>query len=192
MFGRQAMRHEVFELLPGMVLDDKIDNFYPQASTQWDTFSHYAHTERGYFGGVDNETAKAGRLGIDAWARVGIAGRGVLLDVARHTAATGEALAIDDATVITTDRLEAVAAVGRRRAADRRHPLRPHRVGRVLTAGWTPTGGPSSPRRAPTTRSRTSGRRGSARGRRSPSSSGTTGSRPWPSTTRASSRSARR
>ena len=65
MFGRQAMRHEVFELLPGMVLDDKIDNFYPQASTQWDAFSHYAHTERGYFGGVDNETAKG--LFPDGW-----------------------------------------------------------------------------------------------------------------------------
>ena len=110
MFGRQAMRHEVFELLPGMVLDDKLDNFYPQASTQWDAFSHYAHTERGYFGGVDNETAKAGRLGIDAWARIGIAGRGVLLDVARHAAATGEAHTLDDATVITADRLDAVAA----------------------------------------------------------------------------------
>ena len=110
MFGRQAMRHEVFELLPGFVLDDKLDNFYPQASTQWDAFSHYAHRERGYFGGVDNETAKAGALGIDAWARVGIAGRGVLVDVARHAAATGQALAVDDATVITPDRLEAAAA----------------------------------------------------------------------------------
>ena len=109
-FGRQAMRHEVFELLPGFVLDDKLDNFYPQASTQWDAFSHYAHRERGYFGGVDVETAKAGRLGIDAWARVGIAGRGVLLDVARHASATGGTLAVDDATVISPEQLAATAA----------------------------------------------------------------------------------
>jgi kynurenine formamidase len=110
MFGRQAMRHEVFELLPGFVLDDKLDNFYPQASTQWDAFSHYAHTERGFFGGTDIATAKAGRLGIDAWARVGIVGRGVLLDVPRHAAATGAPHALDEDTLITPDQLEAVAA----------------------------------------------------------------------------------
>jgi kynurenine formamidase len=109
-FGREAMRHEVFDLLPGQVLDDRLDNFYPQASTQWDAFSHYAHSSRGFFGGVDADGVRAGRLGIDAWARIGIAGRGVLLDVARHAAAAGEPVASDDATVITPELLDGTAA----------------------------------------------------------------------------------
>jgi kynurenine formamidase len=109
-FGREALRHEVFEMLPGQVLDDRLDNFYPQASTQWDSFGHYAHAGRGFFGGVDADGVRAGRLGIDSWARAGIAGRGVLLDVARHAEVRGEPLAIDEAAIVDPDLLAGAAA----------------------------------------------------------------------------------
>ncbi len=69
------------------VLDDYLDNFYPQASSQWDALAHVKHPVHGAYNGIpDNQiTGRGGmRLGIDNLARRGIAGRGVLADVARH------------------------------------------------------------------------------------------------------------
>jgi kynurenine formamidase len=104
-FGRQPFNHEVFELLPGVVLDDKLDNFYPQASTQWDAFGHYGHTDRGFFGGRSAADMSSSDRGILAWHEAGIAGRGVLLDVARQ-------IDVDcsNATLITPDQLLATAS----------------------------------------------------------------------------------
>jgi kynurenine formamidase len=104
-FSRQAFRHEVFSLAGDLVLDDKLDNFYPQASTQWDGFGHFAHPDRGFHGGTDADAARAGAIGVDAWAEQGIAGRGVLLDVTRHAE-----IGADSSTVITADQLAATAA----------------------------------------------------------------------------------
>ena len=49
-------------------LDDRLDSFFPQASTQWDGFGHFAHTTLGFFGGLSAAQVKAGELGIEAWA----------------------------------------------------------------------------------------------------------------------------
>jgi hypothetical protein len=102
-FGREALRHEVFPIREG-VLDDRLDNFYPQASTQWDGFGHFAHSTRGFFGG---RTAAQVRdaPGVQAWAERGIVGRGVLLDVARHAAVPA-----DESFVVTADLLDETAA----------------------------------------------------------------------------------
>jgi len=105
MFGREPMRHEVFHILEN-VLDDRLDNFYPQGSTQWDSFGHYAHSHDGYFMGRTAEMVQGDAPGIEAWAEVGIAGRGVLLDVARRVDIPG-----DSAFTITTDLLDGTAAV---------------------------------------------------------------------------------
>jgi kynurenine formamidase len=83
-FGREAYRHEVFSLGMEYVFDDKLDNFFPQSSTQWDGFGHFGHPTKGFFGGRGAADIAAKTLGVDAWAEAGIAGRGVLLDVARH------------------------------------------------------------------------------------------------------------
>ena len=101
-FGREAMRHEIFNLLEN-VLDDKLDNFFPQASTQWDGLGHVAHS-RGFFGG---RTAAQVRdsAGVLAWAETGIVGRGVLLDVARHVTIPG-----DEPFVVTPRLLDETAA----------------------------------------------------------------------------------
>ncbi len=104
MFGREPMRHEVFHILDH-VLDDRLDNFYPQGSTQWDSFGHYAHSSDGYFMGRSAEAVQGGEPGIEAWAEVGIAGRGVLLDAARHVDIAG-----DRAFAITPDLLDEIAA----------------------------------------------------------------------------------
>lgn len=104
-FGREPYRHDVFEMLPGVVLDDKLDNFYPQASTQWDGFGHYAHSTRGFFGGRDADAMRTSARGIAAWHDAGIAGRGVLLDVARH-----HDVRYDQPYLVTPDALASTAA----------------------------------------------------------------------------------
>jgi hypothetical protein len=86
-FGREAMQHTVISLAPGM-LDDKLDNYFPQGSTQWDAICHFGHAAR-FYNGRTEEEVRAGRLGIHAAAREGIVGRGVLLDVDRHLTAGG-------------------------------------------------------------------------------------------------------
>ena len=89
-FAREPVRHTVFDF-SATVLDDRLDSYYPQGSTQWDAFSHFAHSSRGFFGGHDKHAiVERGALGIDAWHAAGIVGRGVLLDVARHVEIPGD------------------------------------------------------------------------------------------------------
>ena len=104
MFGRQPFRHEVFEIMENC-LDDYLDGFYLQGSTQWDGFGHFAHPAKGFFGGKSAAQVKAGELGIEAWSVEGIAGRGVLLDVARQ-----EEIAGDSGFVVTPELLDRTAA----------------------------------------------------------------------------------
>ncbi len=104
-FGREPVRHTVFEFSEH-VLDDRLDSYFPQGSTQWDAFSHFAHTGHGFFGGYDKDAIREdGALGVDAWHPAGIVGRGVLLDVARHTE-----IPPDSPFVVTPDLLDATAA----------------------------------------------------------------------------------
>ena len=101
-FSREPMRHEVFHLSDN-VLDDRLDNFFPQASTQWDGFGHFAH-HRGFFGDRTVEQARAAP-GVLAWGEHGIVGRGVLLDVARVVTIPG-----DEPFVVRPDLLDRTAA----------------------------------------------------------------------------------
>jgi kynurenine formamidase len=83
LFGRSPLEHTIFSVDRNTV-DDRLDSFFPQASSQWDGLRHIRARERGFFGGVDEEFQPgAGALGIEQWAKVGIVGRGVVLDVAR-------------------------------------------------------------------------------------------------------------
>jgi kynurenine formamidase len=99
------VQHTVFEFSEH-ILDDRLDNYFPQGSTQWDAFSHFAHSERGFFAGNTKDTIQAsGALGIDAWHAAGVVGRGVLLDVARQTQ-----IAPDSGFVVSPELLDATAA----------------------------------------------------------------------------------
>ena len=109
--GRQTLRHTIIDLDVGT--DDRYDSFYPQASSQWDALCHIAHPEHGYYNGHarDEITGRArSRLGIDTFARRGIAGRFVLVDVARHLAADGRAIDPAVRTPIGVDDLEGALA----------------------------------------------------------------------------------
>jgi kynurenine formamidase len=84
LFGRSPVEHEVFS--PDRnTLDDRLDAFYPQSSSQWDGLRHVRAREHGFFGGwTDTFPPGGGALGIEHWAERGIVGRGVLLDVVAH------------------------------------------------------------------------------------------------------------
>jgi kynurenine formamidase len=89
LFGREPIRHEIFALDRNSV-DERLDAYYPQASSQWDGLRHIRARESGFFGGrTEDPRPGAGALGIEHWARRGIVGRGVLLDVERHRGETG-------------------------------------------------------------------------------------------------------
>jgi kynurenine formamidase len=96
LFTRGKHTHTV-KIFPtaDFVLDDYLDNFYPQASSQWDALAHVKHPIHGAYNGIpDNQmTGRGGmRLGIDNLARRGIAGRGVLADVARYYDRIGKSI----------------------------------------------------------------------------------------------------
>ena len=82
LFGRQSYRHEVFAL-NRHEMDDRLHDFHPQGSTQWDALGHVRVREHGFWGGrTQDPTEGPNGLGIEHWARHGIAGRGVLIDLA--------------------------------------------------------------------------------------------------------------
>jgi kynurenine formamidase len=82
-FGREAVRHTVFSVGRN-VLDERLDAFHPQGSSQWDGLRHVRAREFGFFGGHTEDFEDGpGPLGIEHWAQKGIVGRGVLVDVER-------------------------------------------------------------------------------------------------------------
>jgi kynurenine formamidase len=111
LFTRGKHTHTV-KIFPNaeFVLDDFLDNFYPQASSQWDALAHVKHPVHGAYNGIpDNQmTGRGGtRLGIDNLARRGIAGRGVLADVARHYDRVGKSIDFTQAKSIPLDDVKA-------------------------------------------------------------------------------------
>jgi kynurenine formamidase len=81
---RGVVRHHVFG--EGFSRDDKLDDFYLQASSQIDGLRHVISLEHGYYNGfAESETqSSAHRLGIQRWSQRGIVGRGVLVDLERY------------------------------------------------------------------------------------------------------------
>lgn len=86
LYGRAGPQHTV--LGDGLGHDDVL-SFNTQSSSQWDGFRHIG-SGRGFYNGVADEDH-----GIHHWARRGIAGRGVLADVARWRASQGRPLRAD-------------------------------------------------------------------------------------------------
>jgi kynurenine formamidase len=93
--------------------DDVIDNFYPQASSQWDSLAHVGYAENSFYNGATEDDVIAGRRNtIEHWATRGIAGRGVVLDLVRALADDGRAYSPGDSVAFSVDDLE----LARRRA----------------------------------------------------------------------------
>lgn len=110
MYGRGALKHHLLEIGGGVARDDYLDSFWLQASSQWDGFRHIRHPRDGFYNGVKDEeivTGDQGRLGIEQFARKGIATRGVLLDVDRFLREQRAPLDMETSALITRDQLQA-------------------------------------------------------------------------------------
>lgn len=109
LLGRGALRHVTKDLDPGA--DDFYDNFYPQASSQWDALRHVGHRQYGNYNGLlldDPGELGTPRLGIEHWAIRGIVGRFVLLDVGRWRAKRGDPILADKSDAVGVDELDAI------------------------------------------------------------------------------------
>lgn len=90
LYGRELLRHEIFQTGRNN-WDDRLDSFFLQRSTQWDGFRHVRFREHGFYGGLTADPPQMGeRLGVHHWAKAGIIGRGVLLDLDRWLNARGD------------------------------------------------------------------------------------------------------
>jgi kynurenine formamidase len=104
LFGRNVPEHRIIDLAPG-TFDDRLDGYYPQGSSQWDSFRHTHDLEIGGYNGKSPES-----LGIERWAQRGIVGHGVLLDVASFLEAAGRPLTFDRPEQVTVADLQDCAS----------------------------------------------------------------------------------
>ena len=131
LFTRGKHNH-VIKQYASYILDDYLDNFYPQASSQWDALCHVKHPRFGAYNGIpDSEVTGYGgaKLGIDNLARRGIAGRGVLADLGRYLERTGRTIDFTTNDMIPFEDLQATLA-------EQKTELRPGDV-LLIRIGWT-------------------------------------------------------
>ncbi|OJX65646.1 MAG: hypothetical protein BGO95_01990 [Micrococcales bacterium 73-13] len=109
-FGRGRTEHVTeghlgaTEEEPSLGLDDRLDNYYLQSASQWDSLGHVGHAFDRYWNGRTTREVRGGRNTIDHVAARGIATRGVLLDVSAAVAERGGPAA---AVAIAADDIEA-------------------------------------------------------------------------------------
>jgi hypothetical protein len=107
LFGRASLRHDLLTWPTGGH-DDELHQLNTQSSSQWDGFRHMRHTTHGFFGGLADE-----QHGIEWWARRGIVGRAVLVDMERWREAQGRPVRRDRYDAFTAaEMLEAIDAQG--------------------------------------------------------------------------------
>jgi hypothetical protein len=107
MFSRGVPRHTVLTVGNGRSCDDFIDNLYPQASSQWDSLAHVSFDFKNFYNGATLDDVTSGRRNtIDHWAKRGIAGRAVLLDLQRSQAEAGDTYDPGTSRAFTVDELE--------------------------------------------------------------------------------------
>jgi sugar/nucleoside kinase (ribokinase family)/kynurenine formamidase len=108
MFRRGAAAHTLIAIDTGAGYDDKLDNFYPQASSQWDSLAHVGYSPGCFYNGATNDDIDAGRRNtVDHWARRGIAGRAVLLDIDALLGGAGTGFDPSQSRPVTVAELEA-------------------------------------------------------------------------------------
>ncbi|GAA1000216.1 cyclase family protein [Acrocarpospora macrocephala] len=108
LYGRAAHRHRHVQVGRN-TYEDVIDDFNPQSGSQWDGLLHVRAREFGFFGGETSFEQAARGPGISRWARAGIVGRGVLLDIARWAEAQGSPIDPLSGHVIGDEDLRACA-----------------------------------------------------------------------------------
>lgn len=105
---RGVPRHRVLHVPGALGFDDVLDNFYPQGSSQWDSLGHVGYGADAFYNGATEDDVASGRRNtIEHWARRGIAGRAVLLDMPRTFEAAGREHDPGGSTAYTVGDLEA-------------------------------------------------------------------------------------
>ncbi|KAE8331432.1 putative cyclase-domain-containing protein [Aspergillus sergii] len=113
--GRQGLTHKVIWKAPRSVHDDEI-SFNTQISTQWDGLRHIGYYREGlWYNGTKqpeisgSHNVRTVTLGIHAYTKEGVVGRGVLLDYHRWRLAHGRPFDTQTAHAITQEELVACA-----------------------------------------------------------------------------------
>ncbi|KAK4959246.1 hypothetical protein LTR10_004048 [Elasticomyces elasticus] len=87
MYGRERFKHTIKPL--GETGNDDLYEMNTQSGSQWDGFRHVGLKHDGksvfYNGITQDDINNTHKMGLDAWARHGIAGRGVLIDIYNYT-----------------------------------------------------------------------------------------------------------
>jgi kynurenine formamidase len=108
MFGRGVARCQTVVDLDGLGIDDRIDELFTHGASHWDALGHIAFgKDRFYNGATLDQVLGQRRNTIDHWARLGIAGRAVLIDVQAHLDAVGGGFDPGSSRAITAAELEA-------------------------------------------------------------------------------------
>ncbi|OAL49389.1 putative cyclase [Pyrenochaeta sp. DS3sAY3a] len=87
---RQVLEHEIYEL--GTNMNDDRLTFNTQTSSQWDGLRHWGFDDGRFYNGLTQKEIlgkETSQLGIHAWQKQGIVGRGVLLDFVAYAARNG-------------------------------------------------------------------------------------------------------
>lgn len=90
---RQPPSHHIFQR-NAFHRDEWLDSVYTQYGTQIDGLRHIGHPDYGFYNGYDPQAFEPGTelLGIHQFSRAGIAGRGVLIDIARFVGSRGQTI----------------------------------------------------------------------------------------------------
>jgi kynurenine formamidase len=104
---RGIPRHHILHAPGAVGFDDVYDNFFPQGSSQWDSLGHVGYAPNMFYNGATEDDVASGRRNtIEHWARRGIAGRAVLLDMVATLAAAGRSYDPGTSTAFSVDDLE--------------------------------------------------------------------------------------
>lgn len=108
---RPPSTHTMFQNNPWH-FDDWVDSYYLQSGSQIDALRHIGSPELGFYGGrsAADISTDPSVLGIDHVAKFGFAGRGVLLDVERYLATSGDPIDQSSAREITVADLDRTAS----------------------------------------------------------------------------------
>jgi kynurenine formamidase len=107
-WGRTVPHHQVLHEKGAIFFDDVLQNYALQGSSQWDSLGHVGYGPDEFYNGATESDILAGSKNtIDAWARRGIAGRGVLLDMVGMFRDAGRPYDPSTSVAFTVDDLEA-------------------------------------------------------------------------------------
>jgi kynurenine formamidase len=108
LFRRGEVRHTVIGSDGRAFFDDKLDNYYPQGSSQWDSLAHIGYdADQFYNGATSGDITARARNTIDHWATRGIAGRAVLIDIDATLGGAGQGFDPASPRVISVAELDA-------------------------------------------------------------------------------------